>query len=90
VDLIKLRETIDEIDSKLIELFRRRMDTSVEIARYKQANGIPIYDPVREREVLDKLSDKVEEGRKLAVTELYTLLFTLSHAEQEKIHTEVR
>jgi len=44
-----------------------------------------VYDPVREQQKLHELSGKVEEGRKEYITALYSLIFELSRAEQERI-----
>ena len=85
MDIQELRKQIDEIDNGLINLFEKRMDIAAEVARYKQENNIPVYDPVREREILDKLSGKVTKGRESSITALYSLLFELSRAEQEKV-----
>jgi len=85
MDLQELRNKIDEIDNNLIELFERRMDISAEVAEYKKRHNMPVHDPVREREILDKLSCKVKKERESSITALYSLLFELSRAEQEKI-----
>ncbi|MCL2813699.1 MAG: chorismate mutase [Oscillospiraceae bacterium] len=85
MDLQELRKKIDEIDDGLINLFQQRMDISAEIAKYKRQHNMPVYDPAREREILDKLSRKAKEGRESSITALYSLLFELSRAEQEKI-----
>ena len=85
MELQELRRRIDEIDNNLVDLFQRRMDVSVEIIRYKQQNNLPVYDPVREQQKLHDLSGKVEEGRKEYITALYSLIFELSRAEQERI-----
>ena len=85
MDLQELRGRIDEIDNNLVDLFQRRMDISVEIARYKQQNNLPVYDPVRERQKLHELSGKAKEGREAYIAALYSLIFELSRAEQERI-----
>ena len=85
MDLQELRQKIDEIDDGLVDLFQRRMDVSAEIARHKQENKLPVYDPARERQKLHDLSGKVKEGREAYVTALYSLLFELSRADQERI-----
>jgi len=85
MDLQDLRGKIDEIDNELVRLFQERMDISAEVARYKRQHNLPVYDPAREREILDNLARKVEDGRESSITALYTLLFELSRAEQEKI-----
>lgn len=85
MNLQDLREKIDNIDDELIRLFEQRMDISVEIAGYKQQNNIPVYDPARERQKLYDISGKVGEGRIAYITALYSLLFQLSRADQERI-----
>ena len=84
MDIQELRNEIDKIDEQLIRLFGERMDISAKVAKYKKQHNLPIYDPAREKEILDKLSAKVNSEREEAITKLYMLLFELSKAEQEK------
>ena len=90
MDLNELRQRIDEIDDSLVDLIQRRMGISAEIALYKQANNMPVYDPERERQKLLDLSGKASDGCKAYINALYTLMFELSRAEQEKVLTETR
>ena len=83
--LRELRRRIDVIDDGLVNLFRQRMDVSAQIARHKRRRGLPVHDPAREREKLRGLSRKAGEGREAHVAALYTLLFELSRADQERI-----
>lgn len=53
-DLKKLRDEIDDIDSKLIELFEQRMETAIKIAQYKKENNIDVLNSSREQEVILK------------------------------------
>lgn len=46
------RRRMDEIDKKLVELLNERSHCALEIGRIKQEQGIPIYQPTRESEVL--------------------------------------
>ena len=85
MDLQDLRSRINKIDDELIRLFEQRMDVSVEIARYKRQHNLPVHDPAREQEILGNISRKVSEGREAPTVALYSLLFELSRAEQEKI-----
>ena len=50
------RKKINDIDIKMAALFEERMKASEEVARYKQENGLSIYDPVREEELIKKNS----------------------------------
>jgi chorismate mutase/prephenate dehydratase len=51
-DLGSLRTRIDDLDRRLVELLNSRAGLVVEVGKYKQAHGIPIYAPHREAEVL--------------------------------------
>jgi chorismate mutase-like protein len=46
------RRRMDEIDKKLVELLNERSRCALEIGHIKQQQGIPIYQPARESEVL--------------------------------------
>lgn len=48
------RLIIDEIDSKIIELFEQRMDVVKEVIQYKIENNIPILDANRENNMFEK------------------------------------
>ena len=85
MDLRELRLQIDNIDGELLRLFEHRMDVCAEIAKYKKRNGIPIYDPNRERQKLADLTQKVKKGREAHVSAVFTLLFEISRAEQEAL-----
>ena len=47
------RRQIDEIDRKLVELLNQRSGCALEIGKLKQAQNLPLYQPDREREVLE-------------------------------------
>lgn len=52
VQLDALRRRIDELDERLVRLLNDRAGCALEIGRLKQALGMEIYQPDREREVL--------------------------------------
>ena len=47
MNLEDLRMQIDEIDDRMLELFRERMEISKQIAAYKQQHNLPILDNQR-------------------------------------------
>jgi len=47
------RRKIDEIDRRLVELLNERSRCVLEIGKLKKTDGMPLYQPDREREVLD-------------------------------------
>jgi len=49
------RRKIDEIDSKLVELFNERSKCAIEIGKIKHAENLRVYDPDREREILRRI-----------------------------------
>lgn len=55
-DLTEIRQQIDQIDQKMLALFKERMGCSAEVAEYKRGTGKAIYDPVRERQKIDALT----------------------------------
>jgi chorismate mutase len=55
------RRRIDEIDLRLVELLNERSQCALEIGRLKSASGLPVYQPDRERRVLDAV-EKASSG----------------------------
>jgi chorismate mutase len=59
-DIDGLRREIDRIDQQLLELFAARVRAVLSVGDYKRARGIPVYDPERERSLLDSLCRATE------------------------------
>jgi chorismate mutase-like protein len=47
------RRRIDELDKKLVELLNERSRCALEIGKLKQQQNLPLYQPDREKEVLE-------------------------------------
>jgi chorismate mutase len=47
------RRRIDDIDRKLVELLNERSKCALEIGKLKQQANLPLYQPDREKEVLE-------------------------------------
>ena len=56
--LKKKRKEIDLIDQKLLTLLNQRLRIALEIGKIKKEMGKKIYDPEREKEVLERLKSK--------------------------------
>ena len=54
LDLGEIRNRIDHIDRKLVELIEERLEIVKEVALYKKENGMKIFDRKREEEVVNK------------------------------------
>lgn len=57
MSLDNIRKEIDKIDNELAELLRQRMECSLKVAEIKRAEGLPVYHPGREAEIIKKVSD---------------------------------
>ena len=70
--LEQARINIDDIDTKIIELFEKRMDTVKDVIKFKIENNIPILDSNRETIMLEKNLNKIfnEEYKKYYKTVL--------------------
>lgn len=53
--LEKLREYLDEINMELLRLLNSRAEVARSIGEIKEKQGVPRFDPVREREMLEEL-----------------------------------
>lgn len=47
--ILAIRSELEAVDRALLELVERRMELSREVGAIKRENGLPIYDPARER-----------------------------------------
>lgn len=53
-----LRRAIDGIDTQILELIRRRMELALEVGRLKSRLGLAVYQPLRERALLESLASR--------------------------------
>lgn len=59
--LINARTTINEIDRELANLFVQRMNAVKDVARYKKEHGLPVFDEEREKVVIKKNMELVND-----------------------------
>ena len=78
----ELRARIDRIDSDLIRLYAERLETAAEIGKYKQEHNLPVFDPAREREVLNKVWAEAGEANENGVRALFSFLMAQSRTSQ--------
>ena len=57
-----LRKDIDRVDEVLVRLLNERARVACEIGRMKKEQGIEIYQPERERQVLEHVRSVAVEG----------------------------
>lgn len=57
-----LRKDIDRVDEVLVRLLNERARCACEIGRIKKAENVEIYQPEREKQVLDHVKSIAAEG----------------------------
>lgn len=62
MSLDELRQQIDQLDGKLIQLLNERVDVALKIGHTKKAQGGEIYVPSREKAVFDRVCKLNGEG----------------------------
>lgn len=89
-ELDELRLKLDEINEKLLELMNERAAVVQEIGHIKTKQGVPRFDPVRERQMLDDLVSK-NKGPfdDNAIRHLFKQIFKTSLDLQEDDHKKV-
>ena len=60
-ELEKARQTINEVDKQMAELFIKRMQAAKAVAEYKREHGLQVFDAVREAEVINRNSQMIED-----------------------------
>ena len=88
MDLNKIRSEIDKIDDELVRLFCQRMHAAAQVADYKKANNLPIFQPARERAKLQDVAEKAGPEMANYTRVLYSMLFELSRSYQSKRNGE--
>lgn len=84
-DIKDLRQSIDDIDQKLVKLFEERMELAKEIGNYKRENNVAILDGGREQEVVDNAVNIVADDLKGEVTLLMRSIMSLSREYQRAL-----
>ena len=82
-DLLNLRERVDEIDQKIINLLEERFSLCPNFCNIKKQNGLQIEDKNREKDIIDR---KISQSRLDAkfIEELFTLIIRKSKEIQKE------
>ncbi len=86
MELQELRQEIDSIDHEITRLFDKRMSACEEVAAYKRAHALPVFDAGREREKLSDVAEGVRPEYSDAVRALYTTIFEQSRSRQRALN----
>lgn len=85
MDINDLRQEINDIDKELTDLFNKRMNVSLEVAKYKIENNMPVLDKARERDVLEKVASASLPEIEAYTRMLYSDIFNFSRSYQHRI-----
>ncbi len=62
MDLNELRQHINRLDKDIIDIFSERMELCRQVAAYKKANGLPVFQSARENEIFERVYHMAPEG----------------------------
>ena len=84
IELELMRKKIDEIDDKLLVLFKERLEVSKKIGLLKKKHKMEIFDPQREQEIIDGCTQNISEDEKVYVEKFLRNLMDISKEVQSK------
>jgi chorismate mutase/prephenate dehydratase len=79
LELDRMRNQIDDLDDKIIDLLNRRLEIVKAIGALKRSSNTPIYRPEREKSIIDRLH-RQHKGllSKAAVEAIFLEIFAIS------------
>jgi len=84
MNIHELRNEIDQIDDRLLNLFERRMEIAGQIGQYKKERSLPVKNAERESELLNRLCEKTRPELAGYVRALFSSLIEMSCDYQER------
>lgn len=86
MDLNELRKEIDSLDRELIGTFCKRMELCKQVAAYKKANGLPVFQTTREDEIIRKVYGLAPDGMGESTQMLFKNIMDISkHLQYREI-----
>ncbi len=84
--LKNLREQIDVINDRIVDLLVKRYHISEEVVNYKMEINKPIFDKERENEIYKSIEEKLEDvNYKDEITEVFNTIIKTSKEVQKKV-----
>ncbi|MBW2708252.1 MAG: prephenate dehydratase [Deltaproteobacteria bacterium] len=81
------RKEIDAIDTQLLSLLAERLDAAAAIGRIKNNMGLPVFDPVREKAILDRMAAKGHSRLTPdAIRDIFTRIISVGRAVQGPVN----
>ena len=77
-----LRDQADLLDDQIVDLFTQRMDLVARMAKYRAENRLPFARDQREREILERVSDRAGAEYEGYTRLVYNTIFDVDHSAQ--------
>lgn len=87
LDLSEIRKNIDSIDDRLLELFRQRMELTCQVAQYKAAHNMVVFQSEREKAIIKSVRDRSPDDLKSSAEFLFTNIMDISKCRQNNAIT---
>ena len=89
MDLLQLRDILDDIDGQIVELYEKRMDICKQVAEYKIQSGKKVFDKQREMEKLSKVKSPTHNDfNSRGIEELFEQIMSMSRKLQYQTMAE--
>ena len=86
IDLLQLRDQLDDIDEQIVHLYEKRMDICREVAEYNIENGKQVLDKEREKSKLQTLKAMASNDfYRHGVEELFEQIMSMSRKLQYQL-----
>lgn len=82
MELSDIRVKIDEIDDRILDLFLERMELATEVAKYKAANNMVVFQSDRERFIIDSVKKNSPAELRKSAAFLFMNIMDISKVSQ--------
>lgn len=82
--LEELRNNLDILDDKIVELYLQRMEIIEKVAIAKKKENVPTNVSAREKSILNRVTENADEEKKIYVKRLFETIFETSKAYQTR------
>ncbi len=82
MDLSNIRAKIDKIDDQILDLFLERMELASDVAKYKAANNMVVFQSDREKFIIDNVKSNSPEAMRKSAAFLFMNIMDISKVSQ--------
>ena len=82
MDLTEIRGKIDAIDDKILDLFIERMNLTLDVAKFKAANNMVVFQGDREQFIIDNVCENTPEPLRKSAAFLFMNIMDISKCSQ--------